>query len=565
MSTGIQPQGVFDSTSVPNIDPRSHILGLVGTHDYENRASPTKDGWFLSDFYLFHHLLAGLCQSQAWFTCLDPGDLVQKYGEYAHGNPWQDRRIVLDADLLQQEDRSPRDALVITEAHELLEKFLTHFRDVCRRAHAAGDPILLLIFGHGDGDTYGIDIGLTAPKKYPQLSMDTVQEALQRHPGLAISMLLTSCYSGGWTTHLNMTAMTAAGEDEPSESWPESYSLGRASGSIYATAVVERLKEDSRILLPASLSSDQPTDASVAYRDFTEGVKAKLLLLDRFGDDHNIQFTAQDDDWMMEYHQRTGIPNAIFHERWSSLRAIPSTDRTLHPHGDRSSDEFLRQQHPDIELATVGAAATGLSASYPRASFRGRHGGSAESIEAIMFNRAQRYLNSFPGRNSLAPNIIPHGLARQAIEGRCNLQELVELSAILAYRDRAMNVARTLLAVLGVKEFQSHWTWDPDSWMHDPSTRQRLDRRPTVVRQLLDAKLIPQPGLDEGRLWLKPIHYLAAALFASDVPDHDIPRRIERAKQWRDEQVKLSTKRYLGSVKLEKTNSSQRTIELKLS
>ncbi|KAI9882435.1 MAG: ATPase-activating ribosome biosynthesis protein [Watsoniomyces obsoletus] len=98
-------------------------------------------------------------------------------------------------------------------------------------------------------------------------------------------------------------------------------------------------------------------------------------------------------------------------------------------------------------------------------------------IEAIMSDHDQRYLKSYPGLDSSASNIIPHGLARQAILGYCDLEELVELSAVLAYRDRAMNVARTLSPVLGVKEFQSHWTWDPDSWMHNPNTRQRLDRR----------------------------------------------------------------------------------------
>ena len=69
----------------------------MGTLDYKNAAAPQEDGWLLSDFYLFHHLLDGVCQTQVWYTCLDPHLLIEKYKEYAHGNPYQERRVVLDA------------------------------------------------------------------------------------------------------------------------------------------------------------------------------------------------------------------------------------------------------------------------------------------------------------------------------------------------------------------------------------------------------------------------------------------------------------------------------------
>jgi hypothetical protein len=41
----------------PDLPPRSRIVSLCGITDWGDGASPQKDGWFISDFYLFHHLL----------------------------------------------------------------------------------------------------------------------------------------------------------------------------------------------------------------------------------------------------------------------------------------------------------------------------------------------------------------------------------------------------------------------------------------------------------------------------------------------------------------------------
>ena len=67
---------IFTSMTLPDISSKSHIIRLVGTYDDEDLASPQQDGWFLSDFYLNKCLSDGLCQTQAWFTCLDPTYLI---------------------------------------------------------------------------------------------------------------------------------------------------------------------------------------------------------------------------------------------------------------------------------------------------------------------------------------------------------------------------------------------------------------------------------------------------------------------------------------------------------
>ena len=42
---------------------------------------------------------------------------------------------------------------------ELLECFLRTFQEECRLAAGLGQPLLLMIFGRGDPETYGVAIG----------------------------------------------------------------------------------------------------------------------------------------------------------------------------------------------------------------------------------------------------------------------------------------------------------------------------------------------------------------------------------------------------------------------
>lgn len=37
------------------LPPRDQIVALCAITDWNDDASPCEDGWFVSDFYLFHH------------------------------------------------------------------------------------------------------------------------------------------------------------------------------------------------------------------------------------------------------------------------------------------------------------------------------------------------------------------------------------------------------------------------------------------------------------------------------------------------------------------------------
>jgi hypothetical protein len=49
----------FPASCPPDVQPNTRIVAVCGASDSKGWADPSKDGWFLSDFYLFHYLLHG--------------------------------------------------------------------------------------------------------------------------------------------------------------------------------------------------------------------------------------------------------------------------------------------------------------------------------------------------------------------------------------------------------------------------------------------------------------------------------------------------------------------------
>ncbi|KAI9802886.1 MAG: hypothetical protein M1826_005040 [Phylliscum demangeonii] len=350
--------------------------------------------------------------------------------------------------------------------------------------------------------------------------------------------------------------MTAASANDVSESWAQSHSVGRATGSIFASAVSERLQmEDS----PAKSVADD----TISYWQFYQEVKAKLLLVDKHGENHDIRFSAQNDDWEMEYHKRTGIPVSAFKKRLASLRTIPSTDRKRHPYGDRTSEEQLRAWGQGLDEAAIRRCDNpGNLLGHLR---KRRHGGAEQSTELALRERAMRYLASRPGLDSLSPNLEMHWLARQCIQGKCTRSELERLAPWLDYREKAANFARTLIHVMDLAPFMPDWEWDSEEWRAEPGNRRLIGAPNSVARRIIDAKLIPRPGIKEGHFFIKPVYYLSAALYAKELSDEQIDAKIDLAQRCislcaefisckanentgYDNQVKLARDRYAQAV-----------------
>jgi hypothetical protein len=67
------------------------------------QADPSADGWSFSYFYAFRNLLKDIgAAAQVCIVPEPPRELVQRFTEYLHGNPYYDRKVVLNADLIDR-------------------------------------------------------------------------------------------------------------------------------------------------------------------------------------------------------------------------------------------------------------------------------------------------------------------------------------------------------------------------------------------------------------------------------------------------------------------------------
>ncbi|KAI9821390.1 MAG: hypothetical protein M1832_003397 [Thelocarpon impressellum] len=456
------------------------------------------------DFYLINHLMKGL-DSSAWFTCLAPETLVEKYTEYAHGNHFNTRYVVLD------ETQRPENVQVFDET-VLLEEFLAYLEDTCKAADAANEPVFVAVFGHGESDDLGIEIGRAADGSEPLLLKSAVQAILDKFPSLSLSIMFTSCYSGGWTTHLKISALTAASHDKFSESWPAPVSVGRVTGSIFTSAVIDMLQQDD---IAAGVKEE-----AVTYQQFAESIKATVLLLDKVGDRHGVSFSAQDDEWEQEHHRRTGIPAAHYRDKLLELRILPSTDKTESAHGDRTSDE----QSEMWGQQRIGGA--------PPARFgpsvRRRPGGSTRGVQRCVAKKAWDYLNAKPGRDTLACHHHVHRLARKCLSSPCTMEELEDLDSCLDYRVKAMETAQAVVRVMGIGSFQQPRFFDYEEWT-DSHGGVLKEYYHLAYRAVLDGRFLPKPLRGEGRAINKQTQYVAAALVEQRLTVVELASKISLA------------------------------------
>ena len=321
----------FTTHTPPDVTPNTMIVAVLGIT--QDTASPEEDGWFLSDFAAFHYLLRRFTKTQIWYHCLDLNALIETHTRYLHGNPFLDRKVVLDKEILAsaQDDRAGQPLTRILDPNNLKNAFKKAIKEQCDQAAKANPPenVLVLMFGYGEADHKGMYIG---GGKQSLLRREHFASAFKESPAL-ITLLTTHCYSGGWTCwpDLNISTMAAAGESKRSRSWSKTGSSGRACGSIFTTAMIDKLVYSSAtgrgITDPRNSDNEEEelTDQQEeSYAELTEAVYENLLRgIDRRGMEHKITFGAQDDAWSMVWRQRTGYPLESYSTRWQSLPDWP--------------------------------------------------------------------------------------------------------------------------------------------------------------------------------------------------------------------------------------------------
>ncbi|KAL1964250.1 hypothetical protein VTN77DRAFT_7208 [Rasamsonia byssochlamydoides] len=369
-----------------------------------------------------------------------------KYTEYAHGDSKRDRRIVLDKDTLRRINQAGN--LRVVSRADLLERFLRTLEEQAQLAANAQEHLIVLVFGHGDPDTYGVSIGGWL-----------VQPDVVKNSGRPL---------------LNTTEVAAAGPEQETRSWPVSRSTGRASGSTIATAILQSIIAIEESDMEAQEIREHPTYIQLALSIFKT-----LKKIDRFGEEQMIHFSAQDDSWETHYQQRVGLPLTSFKERRESLRPIASSD----------------YQSP------------GITARNPEGTLR--KVGTRRKRRQLKF-LAKEYLTSYPGLDELAPNLALHQELRALLGGteNFNAEQLERLYNCVSYRLSALHEADEVRQHVGL-QFAGIFDYRVEDWRPTQCQRELQSR---VLHLLRTQRVLDKPLPGSGWSYPKPWHYLAIAL-----------------------------------------------------
>ncbi|KAI9788927.1 MAG: hypothetical protein M1816_006492 [Peltula sp. TS41687] len=275
----VQSTPGFPSSPLPPITPRTHIIALLGS----DNAKPSDGGWFAADICLLNRLFVGLGQSQAWFTMIDFGSVTREDGPILYGNPKRPRRVVCS-------EEGQLHNIRVHAKGRILNDCLAHLALVCDSAATNKEHVLVMLFGHGEGSNESSAFEVGAQKLRPGQMQQPFQEVQQKIGPLKTSLLMTSCYSGGWVVHdvFNSTTMAAAQEGQ---------------------------------------QSDKP---AIEYKDWTDNVAHEMDQLFAVGSDP--KFSAQDDSWDAKYDEATGIQRATYCRRYAALPLVsPNLDLEGHP------------------------------------------------------------------------------------------------------------------------------------------------------------------------------------------------------------------------------------------
>lgn len=134
-------RSTFTSSTLPCICDNTIVL--AATHPTVASAGIRDDGWFISDFYAFNYLLKDTGKEQTWLTAADPYKLIDKYGPYLHGNPYEERKVCLDRDML---DGNKLTDVTVVRSSEMIDRFISEAKRASELAKRTDAPLLLSDF-----------------------------------------------------------------------------------------------------------------------------------------------------------------------------------------------------------------------------------------------------------------------------------------------------------------------------------------------------------------------------------------------------------------------------------
>lgn len=393
-------------------------------------------------------------------------------------------------------------SICVVPRKELLDRFLNTVREQAQIAHHEREQLVLLIFGHGEDGKYGVSIGgNNDPNEGPKLRMNNIKRLLP--PDLSVTILLTSCYSGGWLVYpdlnrphgySNTTSIAAAAAHKESHSWPISNSIGRTSGSIAASAIVECL-----------IKNEEASDDAMShptYIDFACSIQKTVNNLHFLGAEQEMHFSAENDEWEMNYKARIGLPLTSYKDRWQSLRSIPPSA---------------------LETDAASVSRTGSTGSRRR-----------RRLQVL----ARAYLDSQPGVDSAGPNVALHNKLRSIVRGTNDFNfdesKIDSMINAVTYRLGSKHEADYHRSQMGI-DFPSIFQiepvmWRVHHWRNLPPEERNIKeiREITAYRLITENHLLTRP-IGGGLTYHAPKAYLALALAESDLSLAQIETKIHHA------------------------------------
>jgi hypothetical protein len=553
----------FAARCPPDVQKGTRIVAVCGIPGA--KAAPQDDGWFFSDFFLFYQMLAGRCEcnsvscstlyididssiaelpNQLWLSSCSPGDLIRKHERYLHGPAngiAGDRRVVMNGSILPKDEIGA--GFRVFQEKDLLERFLVTLKSEIKEARRSNQPVLVLIFGHGEEKSSGIFIGCDEGG-YLKLNQTRLASVLDKR--VQTTMILTSSFSGGWIMKpnfnkdfdvaptFNHSFLTAAGLENPSLSWSLSQTVGRqAGGSIFATCLLNSIVTASDrtqgIYSGERVNSDDLDDTGklVKVREDNDGEQIALSMAAltqqivfeceaRYGnlwEIHNFSFAAQDDLWANACGERTGLPLLNYKERWESLPKA-QLSRVVYP--------------------TTGPLAGSVMSRSPTA------------LHNLVRVNAVEYMNSKPGLDNSGCNTDCHPGFYKLIEGKeVDFDELYRLNNILNYRLCQLGLAEYYCSLLVIANPEEPIRqFDETVWEHSQLEAKRgrsperskdaielLDRFYTIRGWIGRLDIFDPPRPEQGLSYLKPKHYLSVRLAQSSMSMQQIDQKLEDLSQ----------------------------------
>ena len=249
-------------------------------------------------------------------------------------------------------------------------------------------------------------------------------------------------------------------------------------------------------------------DESSTYAQLTKEIHGSLLYDhgQETTDRYNIRFSAQEDEWEMEWRKRSGFPLSEFEKRWMQLTPLPTQGNTV---GGSSKTGALVSEHGLNQKITNHQAYN------------------------VLKDMAHGYFASFPPPDNSSPDRIIHALGRRILQDeKLPRSEFNELLQALTYRQQTMKVATEYKNLLyldfpasndfNYEQWRANLTRGPDGAPLSPSLSTGYAEYGRLRRMIIDQSLFDPPTIEQGLPYGKPKAYLAAALQEADLDDAQV-------------------------------------------